>query len=279
MREIILKEPVRNLSAWRAAGISTRDAWQAPDIAVVLARVLRGQGFAVVRGLPINLDIKALLGGFGSLLPQNAKGDRVVQVYDRGGPALRGYLTRSRLSFYSDPGGDVIALFCVRKAEPGGRSAVVSSMTIYSEALARHTDFPGVLYNGFVHDHRSEQRPGEVPASPRVPIYSWHDGDLSCRYTRACIEAGQAMIDLALTEIEAALFDCIDEAANDSANQWTFDLEPGNLLLCNSHTTLHSRTDYVDTEPAADKRLVLRAWLAVPGACRRGTSLPYWHAP
>ena len=41
-------------------------------------------------------------------------------------------------------------------------------------------------------------------------------------------------------------------------------LEPGDMQLINSHTTLHSRTEFVDHDDPAKKRLLHRLWLATP---------------
>jgi Taurine catabolism dioxygenase TauD, TfdA family len=256
----------------------------------VLASVLRGRGFAVLRGIPVErwglaateAFLVDLFGRFGSLVPQNAKGDLLAHVSDRGvdptAPQARGYLTRSRLSFHSDPGGDVVGLLCVRKARQGGGSAIVSSMTIYNELLENHPEYLGLLYSGFVHDRRMEQRSGDSPVSPRIPIFSCHRGDLSCRYTRAYIASGQQKVGFPLGDVELAMFDFIDSVAADVRNHWSFELEPGDLLLCNSHTTLHSRTGYEDGDDPDRKRLMLRIWLAIPNARQLADRREYWYA-
>jgi hypothetical protein len=45
-------------------------------------------------------------------------------------------------------------------------------------------------------------------------------------------------------------------------------LEPGDVQIINSHVTLHSRTDFVDHEDPAQKRLLFRLWLAPPDGDR-----------
>jgi hypothetical protein len=45
---------------------------------------------------------------------------------------------------------------------------------------------------------------------------------------------------------------------------YTMYLEPGDMQLINSHTTVHSRTDFVDHENPAHKRTLFRLWLATP---------------
>ena len=45
-------------------------------------------------------------------------------------------------------------------------------------------------------------------------------------------------------------------------------LEPGDVQIINSHVTLHSRTEFVDHEEQAKKRLLFRLWLAPPDSAR-----------
>ncbi len=45
-------------------------------------------------------------------------------------------------------------------------------------------------------------------------------------------------------------------------------LEPGDLQIINSHVTLHSRTDFIDHDDPAQKRLLFRLWLAPPDGDR-----------
>ena len=45
-------------------------------------------------------------------------------------------------------------------------------------------------------------------------------------------------------------------------------LEPGDVQIINSHVTLHSRTEFIDHEEPARKRLLYRLWLAPPDSER-----------
>jgi Taurine catabolism dioxygenase TauD, TfdA family len=316
----MLSEPISDASAWRGADLVKGERWlyylevgaadevrrtvevnlagrrPSPAHAVeaifrhALDRVLRGTGFAVIRGFPIEYSIdsleellRQLVSKFGSLINENAAGEKIVRVFDRGltrsDPNARGYQTRLGLSFHSDPGGDVVGLFCVRKAPIGGQSAIVSSTTLHNDLLALHPEYLDSLYAGFIHDRRGEQRAGEAPISAKVPIFSYCRGDLSCRYTRFYIASGQEKAGSPLRADERAMFDYVDEWTRDPRNHLMFELEPGDLFLCNNHTTLHSRTSYVDWPDPERKRLVLRFWLAVPNARNLPIDLGYWYGP
>lgn len=41
-------------------------------------------------------------------------------------------------------------------------------------------------------------------------------------------------------------------------------LEPGDLLMLNNYTVLHSRTDFEDHEDPASTRLLYRLWISIP---------------
>ena len=45
-------------------------------------------------------------------------------------------------------------------------------------------------------------------------------------------------------------------------------LQPGDVQIVNSHVTLHSRTEFVDQDDPAQKRLLYRLWLAPPDSER-----------
>lgn len=247
------------------------------NLAALRYGVLRAEGVRLVRGLPVDRYSDEEVGQFfwglgahlGTGVSQNAEGDRLGHVYDQGqawtNPNVRGYQTSGRLPFHCD-GSDVVGLLCLRKAKTGGLSSVVSAMTIYNQILAERPEYLGLLYAGYHYDRRGEQASGERSVSPKVPIFSYHDGALSCRYLRDYIVLGAFRLGMDLSQLELEMFDHFDTLANDPANRIEMDLQPGDIQLCNNYTTLHARTAYVDWPEPARRRHMLRLWLNMDDA-------------
>jgi hypothetical protein len=203
-------------------------------------------------------------------MPQNPAGECLTQVRDRGaGRGGRGYLSNEALAFHSDTT-DILALFCVRSASSGGDTAVVSSLRVFRELAALDArDVLAVLRTGFVYAYpeRSEDsRAHRVPAPerPRIPVFSDCGGRISCRYLRAFIELADERHRSSLSDIERRALDLSDQVATRADLQLRLRLQPGDLLLVNNYSVLHSRTAFEDDPDDARKRLLLRLWINVP---------------
>ena len=123
----------------------------------ILAELLGGRGFVLLRGLPVErmsreeqaiayLGLGSWLGSFRS---QNAKGHLLGHVKDLGldirDPRVRYYQTNRRLEFHTDSV-DIVGLLCLKTARSGGESYLASSMTIFNEILARRPDLVPALF-------------------------------------------------------------------------------------------------------------------------------------
>ena len=147
----------------------------APKLADVLQQLESGRGFALLRGLPVTRYSKAdaalIYWGigthFGPAFAQNAQGDVLGHVRDLGADwrsdlGARGYQTRYRLPFHNDST-DVVGLLCLRRAQAGGDSLIVSSTAVYNEILAHRPDLARALCDPFCVDRRGEESAGQKP--------------------------------------------------------------------------------------------------------------------
>jgi len=244
----------------------------APKLATLGAELQSGRGFGLLRGIPVDAYDEATLAAMfwgigthlGDTIAQNARGDVLGHVRDEGltldDPHARGYQTRAAQSLHVDRC-DVVGLLCRRKAKSGGLSRVVSSMRIYNEILARAPWYLGVLYKAFAIDMRDEQLPGEPPVYYR-PVFSYHDGALSCGCNYTYIRDGQKKIGQPLTAVETEALDLFYAIAEEVV--LTMDLEPGDMQFLNNYVILHDRTGYDDYDDPDRKRHMLRLWLNVP---------------
>ncbi|HEX2200266.1 MAG TPA: TauD/TfdA family dioxygenase [Burkholderiales bacterium] len=249
-----------------------------PVLKEILAELLEGRGFVLLRGLPVEqmtreeqaiayLGMGSWLGGFRS---QNAKGHLLGHVKDLGlniqDPRVRYYQTNRKLEYHTDSV-DLVGLLCLKAAKAGGESYLASSMTVYNEVLARRPDLVPALFEPFPTDRR-----GEVPEGMRpwfdIPIFHWHAGRLSCIYVRQYIESAQKLFAQArrLTQQQREAMDLIDELCNDPAIHLSMDFRPGDIQLLHNHQILHSRGDFENWPEPERHRHLLRLWMAPPEA-------------
>jgi hypothetical protein len=249
-----------------------------PALRRILAELLEGRGFVLLRGLPVErmtraeqaiayLGMGSWLGAFRS---QNAKGHLLGHVKDLGldigDPRVRYYQTNRRLEYHTDSV-DIVGLLCLKTARAGGESYLASSMTVFNELLARRPDLVPALFEPFPTDRR-----GEVPEGMRpwfdIPIYHWHAGRLSCIYVRQYIESAQKLFPEArsLTPAQREAMDLIDELCNDPFIHLSMDFRPGDIQLLHNHQILHSRGDFENWPEPERHRHLLRLWVAPPEA-------------
>jgi hypothetical protein len=259
------------------AGITARD-FPLPTLGPRLKQrqrddVLEGRGFLLIRGLPVerwSLKESATayfgLGAhLGSARSQNGKGHVLGHVQDLGldaaDPNVRIYQTRERQTFHTDSC-DVVALLCLKTAQSGGLSALVSSTTIFNEMRRRRPDLLRLLFQPIATDRR-----GEVPVGGKpffeIPVFTWHDGYLNAIYQRQYIDSAQRFPEaprLTPTHIEA--LDLFDSLADDPTLNMLMEFRPGDVQLVHNHTLLHDRTGFLDWPEPERRRHLLRLWLA-----------------
>ena len=232
-----------------------------------------GLGFLVLRGIPVERytleEARIALWGIGTYIgnaiSQNARGEVLCSVTDHGGrygtKTARGYQTSDRLDFHCD-NSDVVGLLFLKTAKSGGLSLLSSAMAMYNELLVRRPDLLELAYRGYYYDLRGEQREGVGDYTDhRIPIFSYHEGRLSCRYVRNGIELGATATGKSLTAADIELFDLLDELARSDELCLSADFKPGDLQIVNNHTTMHARTDYEDYPEPERRRHALRLWL------------------
>jgi len=237
-----------------------------------------GKGFVILRGLPIeqynDSEIETLYYGLGLHLGepvcQNPKGDllgKVMNVGDITKKETRVYETNAYLPYHADLS-DVFGLICVRKAKSGGLNSLVSSAAVYNEILERYPEYLGVYYRPMYYAHL-----GEGPWA-KAPIFSYHNGKLSCRYLRQYIELGHEMQDRPMSRVEVEALDIFDSITHDQKTKLDIMLEPGDMMFANNYAVLHSRTSFEDFDDPKQRRKLLRLWVKMPNARKLAPDFP-----
>ena len=267
-------------AAGRAMGDITAQSFRLPTLAPRLTRILgdllHGRGFVLLRGFDAAgrsvedsaiayLGMSAHFGGFRS---QNARGHLLGHVKDLGldiqNPKVRYYQTNRELEFHTDSC-DIVGLLCLRGARTGGGSRIVSSVALHDRLLAESPDLWRALHNPMPTDRRGEIPPGMLPWF-EIPVFNWHEGELSTIYSGQYIRSAQVNFPQArrLTAVEVAALDRLDALAAEMSLEMEF--RPGDMQFIHNHQILHSRTDFEDWPELEKRRHLLRLWLSPPGA-------------
>jgi hypothetical protein len=258
----------------------TKENFSLPDFGPRLAQLqddlLRGIGFGVVRGLLVDdysRDMTAAIflgigAHLGCAVSQNADGHLLGHVRDEGvsstDTSVRIYQTSERQSFHTDST-DVVALLCLKDAESGGESLLVSAVTIFNEIAATRPDLLPRLFDTIATDRRGEADSGQKPYF-RIPVFCWHKGFLTTIYQRHYIDSAQRFPDAPrLTEQHIEALDLFDALADDPRLNMSMRLGPGDMQFVYNHSLLHDRMGFHDHPNPNDHRHLLRLWLCCPG--------------
>jgi len=251
-----------------------------PTVSSLRDQIENGRGIAVLKGIPIAgksvEDIELLYAGIaahiGESIVQDTDGTLIDHVCDRGlsydDISVRGYTTNAKLTPHCDSG-DIVSLLCVRNAKSGGVNKLSSSIAIYNELLDSNPEYLDTLYEGFYYNIRGNGPPGQYVdmTAHRVPVYSFHQGKLSCRFNKKAILTSEQIDGVPpLTQEEKDAVNRVSELS--MSDELSFDvlLEPGDLLLLCNHSVFHTRSAFEDWEEPERRRLLLRKWLNIPNA-------------
>jgi hypothetical protein len=239
-------------------------------------KLLHGIGFEVLRGLPIDrYDVRFAATIFcgvgahlGSARSQNAQGHILGHVRDVGlsskDPNTRIYQTAERQSFHTDSA-DIVGLLCLRDAQEGGLSLLVSALSIYNRMRAECPELLERLFDPIATDRRGEVPPGAKPFM-EIPVLNWHAGHLTVFYQRQYIESAQRFDEaMRLSEEHIAALDYFDRLAESPDMHVSMRLAPGDMQFVYNHSQLHDRTSFVDWPDPSRRRHLLRLWLSPTG--------------
>ncbi len=280
--EIAALRRVRADLLTRGVGLASidPDSTPIPELARTIAswvhRLERGIGFVVIRGLNLDgwsareagLVFYALGRQMGHPVRQNAQGHLLSHVRDTGRDIFtdsntRGYQTKIALPYHTDTSTDVLGLMCFRDAKHGGMSSLAPLQTIYNDVLASRPDLVDVFYEPFRFDCRDEEHPDGGPFYTRV-LASLCEGRFSLRHNSGYARSAMRFPDCPpLSAAQLELLSLIDELAARPETHFNVSLEPGDIVLINNYTVMHSRTSFEDHQQEELKRHLLRLWLVL----------------
>ncbi len=237
----------------------------------------RGRGISLLKGLPrhelseqeFSVLTWAVGLHFGVARPQGKATHYLSAVRNVGAnyrsSSGRGYSSNAELDFHID-GVDVVALSCFNKAVSGGMSMVSSSLRAHTIAVRERPDLAEALYQPFFFSRQTEEAPDEA-AFYTNPVFDFHDGRFFGKWNRNRIISAQNLAGVPkLSTVQVEAMEFMDEILRRPDVMYTMYLEPGDMQILSSFTTLHSRTEFVDHDDPEQKRLLFRLWLTPPDA-------------
>jgi hypothetical protein len=179
----------------------------------------------------------------------------------------RGYSSNAELDFHTDSA-DIVFLSCYNKAAEGGMSITTSSVEAYRRIAKEHPDLVEWLHQPVHFSRQGEEAPDEAPSYPH-PIFDEAQGKLFSKWNWNRVNSAQKLAGVPqLASGHRKALETFDDTVRREDLAHTMWLEPGDVQIINSHVTLHSRTNFIDHDDAAKKRLLFRLWLAPPDSDR-----------
>ena len=247
------------------------------EMARVREALDHGRRFAIIDRLPMaEMDateataIYWLLSSMVSRpVAQKLDGTMIYDVLDTGQQALPGSgirpdKTNSEIRFHNDNAynetpPDYVGLLCLRRAQSGGHSRVISFHTVHNTLQERHPDRLERLYQPFWFDRQREFRAGESPIFS-APVFE-HAGELKARFSAHQIGGGYVLRGEPMDrDGEAAIAAMLDIFEEDGLSV-DFDLEPGQIQFVDNRALGHSRTAFIDDPDPSRRRHLVRLWL------------------
>lgn len=252
---------------------TTRSQFSHPVIVELMSEVrdiiLNGTGVVLLTGLTrasyTDEQMERIYWGLGTHLgkglPQSRDLDMLGYVQEEEeNPMARGYRSSAALGMHTDAF-EIVGLMCIQRAEEGGESSLASALTMHNRILEERPELLLALYEGYYFTLQELQFTDRPTTAEKVPVFSSKNGVVSVNAASGYMRSAAR---LRGEEFPADLDEALkyfDALANRPDVRAEFMLEPGDMLLWNNYTHLHSRRAFKNSPER--KRLLLRLWLEV----------------
>jgi hypothetical protein len=153
-----------------------------------------------------------------------------------------------------------LGLFCLKSAEEGGESIIISAYTLHDIIAREHPEYLPRLYQPFHFD---------LPLNQRLPdgrpwirsVFEWDGKNLTLHYIRYYMDAGMEKAGKPLSADEKVMLDYLDSVLQREEIQFRYKLEPGEILFNNNLASLHGRLAFKDHANPELRRELRRIWL------------------
>jgi TfdA family taurine catabolism dioxygenase TauD len=242
-----------------------------------LQRRLAGPGLVLLRGFPVHEDERltekayvVLMMLVGQPVLQRLDEELIVRVETQptaGVPGAGRIGLAGAMAPHVDRSTDLVGLLCIRSAESGGVSYVVSSKTVFNVMRERHPELLAALCRPVpIHVPRQWAAHGPTEYGWRaLPMFSRVGDHFASYFNRRHIEPTQEFPDAPrITPEQAAALDAVDEVGRMPELRLEMPLRPGDLQVINNLVVAHARTAFTDSTD--EGRLLLRMHAAFAGS-------------
>jgi hypothetical protein len=236
------------------------------ELAAAIEVRLAAPGLAIVRGgkleglndRDLSAWFHALACVLGSPVPQNLAGETLVEIAAQNEDAkrLRGYQTNESMLLHSDAS-DIAALLCLSPAEQGGISSFARAGTLHDEIAASRPELLGEYFSPWRWNVGNLGLTGSN-AELISPIFSIHEGELSCRYGSHFLRSA-ASKENPLTLLQVEALDVFEAMAQRKDLLLRYQLRRGDSVWMNNYKVLHGREAFEDGSAA--QRRYQRCWI------------------
>lgn len=259
----------------------TPETFPLPVLADQLARIKTelnvGRGFVLLRGLSRERfsddELAIVYVGLGVHLgrptAQSHRGELLGSVVDVSDLVdnPRGYRAGGKQGVHTDGTAcDIIGLMCLREAQSGGASRLVSAAAVNNYLIEERPDLAAALYEGYhlrMHGPDVEHSAGDGKSRGKAPVFM-QEREFTCMLDGGnwlyAIKAG----DTVATDIEIEASKALQRLALDERFYLDMMIREGDIQFINNRKIFHSRLDYDDEDELDRRRHMLRLWLQVP---------------
>jgi hypothetical protein len=226
-------------------------------------RLDSGQGFCLLRGLPIDRIgedkaetlLLALGAHLGQPVPQGPSGQPVMRVASAA-------TATTRWRFYAEAA-DIVALLTLHQPPEADPAMLVAAAAVQNEMLKRHRAALEVLHAPMPHLLR--QGPEAAPQVLDLAVFSTASGAFIGRYARDAIDAAQRVPETPrLTGAQVEALDLLDTICAEPGLALRLDVRPGDVLLYNPLQVWKRRAEVGEAD--ATGRQALRLLLLTPNS-------------
>ncbi|BBK38749.1 hypothetical protein STAQ_38270 [Allostella sp. ATCC 35155] len=236
-----------------------------------------GRGVLLMRGFPRERysadEMARIYVGLGSHLgqpvAQSWQGQLLGSVIDISDVVekVRGYNAGGAQHFHIDSSAcDIVSLMCLRGAQSGGASRIVSVSAIHNRMLDTRPDLLEVLYRGYYfRNHEMDAAHSLFPpqSAERIPVFTQRDGRLTTVIDSGSLRYAVQQGGITMSDLDIEAYDEMQRLARSEEFFLDMNFEAGDIQFLNNRVIMHARTAYEDHPDVAKRRHLLRMWLRV----------------
>jgi hypothetical protein len=232
----------------------------------VAGRLDSGQGFCLLRGLPLERigseNGEALLMALGVHLGQPVPQGPAGQAVRRVGTGPPG---SARWRFHAEAA-DVVALLTLRQPPEADPAMLVAAATVHNEMMKRDRAALETLYAPLPHLlHPGPDAAEAAETVVEIPVFSTASGAFVGRHARDAIEAAQRLAQTPrLAAAQVGALDLLDTICAEPGLALRLDVRPGDVLLYNPLQVWKRRAE--GAEPEGEGREAMRLLLVTPNS-------------